>query len=74
MLAHNSDRLGAVHRASHRRETELWQEHKHRLNEEGVVVNDNDTSVPLKPGAIPVSDGAGEVTAVGPEVTRWKGG
>jgi hypothetical protein len=48
MFAHNSDRLGAVHRASHGRETELWQEHKHRLNEEGVVVNDNNTSVPLK--------------------------
>jgi hypothetical protein len=48
MLPHNSDRLGPVHGASHGRETKLWQEHKHRLNEEGVVVNDNDTSVPLK--------------------------
>jgi NADPH:quinone reductase-like Zn-dependent oxidoreductase len=32
------------------------------------------TSLPIKPGAIPLSDGAGEVTAVGPEVTRWKVG
>ena len=32
------------------------------------------TSVPLKPGAIPVSDGAGEIAAIGPGVTRWKVG
>jgi NADPH:quinone reductase-like Zn-dependent oxidoreductase len=32
------------------------------------------TSLPIKPGAIPLSDGAGEVAAVGPEVTRWKVG
>jgi NADPH:quinone reductase-like Zn-dependent oxidoreductase len=31
-------------------------------------------SVALKPGAIPLSDGAGDVTAVGPGVTRWKVG
>jgi hypothetical protein len=48
MLADNGDRLGAVHGASHRRETKLRQEHKHRLYEERVVVNDDDTSVPLK--------------------------
>jgi hypothetical protein len=48
MFAHNSYRLGAVHGASHGSETKLWQEHKHRVNEEGVVVNDDDTSVPLK--------------------------
>ena len=48
MLPHNGDRLGAVHGASHRSETKLWQEHKHRLYEERVVVNDDDTSVPLK--------------------------
>ena len=28
----------------------------------------------IKPNAIPLSDGAGEVSAVGPEVTRWKVG
>ena len=44
MLTHKSDRLGAVHGTSHGRETELWQEHKHRLNEEGVVVNNDDTT------------------------------
>ena len=32
------------------------------------------TSLPIKPNAIPLSDGAGEVSAVGPEVTRWKVG
>lgn len=32
------------------------------------------TSVPLKPHAIPLSDGAGEVSEVGPGVTRWKVG
>ena len=32
------------------------------------------TSVPIKPHAIPLSDGAGEVSAVGPDVTRWKVG
>jgi NADPH:quinone reductase-like Zn-dependent oxidoreductase len=38
------------------------------------IVSGNYGSVPLKPGAIPLSDGAGEVIAVGPEVTRWKPG
>jgi NADPH:quinone reductase-like Zn-dependent oxidoreductase len=36
------------------------------------IVSGHYTSLPLKPGAIPLSDGAGEVAAVGPEVTRWK--
>jgi NADPH:quinone reductase-like Zn-dependent oxidoreductase len=36
------------------------------------IVSGNYTSVPLKPHAIPLSDGAGEVTAIGPEVTRWE--
>src|SRR5688572_24539206 len=39
-----------------------------------MIVSGNYGSVPLKPGAIPVSDGAGEVTAVGLDVTRWKVG
>ena len=38
------------------------------------IVSGNYTSVPLKPRAIPLSDGAGEVVAVGPNVTRWKVG
>src|SRR5687767_14426555 len=38
------------------------------------IVSGNYTSVPIKPGAIPLSDGAGEVSAIGPEVTRWKVG
>ena len=36
------------------------------------ILSGNYSSVALKPGAIPVSDGAGEVAAVGPNVTRWK--
>lgn len=38
------------------------------------IVSGGYTSVPLKPHAIPLSDGAGEVSAVGAEVTRWKVG
>lgn len=38
------------------------------------IIWGNYTSVPLKPGAIPLSDGAGEVAAVGPDVARWKVG
>jgi NADPH:quinone reductase-like Zn-dependent oxidoreductase len=38
------------------------------------IVSGNYTSVALKPGAIPISDGAGEVVEVGPDVTRWKVG
>lgn len=35
------------------------------------IVSGAYTSVPLKPNAIPLSDGAGEVSEVGPGVTRW---
>ncbi len=38
------------------------------------IVSGTYTSVALKPGAIALSDGAGEVTAVGQGVTRWKAG
>jgi NADPH:quinone reductase-like Zn-dependent oxidoreductase len=38
------------------------------------IISGTYTSVALKPGAIPLSDGAGEVTAVGQGVTRWKVG
>jgi NADPH:quinone reductase-like Zn-dependent oxidoreductase len=38
------------------------------------IISGGYTSVALKPGAIPLSDGAGEVTAVGQGVTRWKAG
>jgi NADPH:quinone reductase-like Zn-dependent oxidoreductase len=38
------------------------------------IVSGTYTSLPIKPGAIPLSDGAGEVAAVGPDVTRWKVG
>src|SRR6185503_16301345 len=38
------------------------------------IISGNYTSVALEPEAIPVSDGAGEVAAVGPDVTRWKVG
>lgn len=38
------------------------------------IISGNYASVALKPGAIPLSDGAGEVAAVGPDVTRWKVG
>jgi NADPH:quinone reductase-like Zn-dependent oxidoreductase len=36
------------------------------------IISGGYTSVALKPGAIPLSDGAGEVTAVGQGVTRWQ--
>lgn len=38
------------------------------------IISGTYTSLPIQPGAIPLSDGAGEVTAVGPCVTRWKMG
>ena len=38
------------------------------------IVSGSYTSHAIKPNAIPLSDGAGEVAAVGPEVTRWKVG
>jgi NADPH:quinone reductase-like Zn-dependent oxidoreductase len=38
------------------------------------IVSGGYTSHALKPGAIPLSDGAGEVTAMGAGVTRWKAG
>ncbi len=38
------------------------------------IVSGNYTSVAIKPAAIPLSDGAGEVAAVGEGVTRWKVG
>ena len=38
------------------------------------IISGGYTSVPLKPNAIPVSDGAGEVVAVGADVTRWQVG
>src|SRR5262245_28897433 len=38
------------------------------------IVSGGYTSHAVKPGAIPLSDGAGEVTALGAGVTRWKTG
>ena len=38
------------------------------------IISGTYTSLALKPGAIPLSDGAGEVAALGPGVTRWKVG
>jgi len=38
------------------------------------IISGNYTSVAIKPDAIPLSDGAGEVTAVGQGVSRWKVG
>ncbi|MGZ8263571.1 MAG: zinc-dependent alcohol dehydrogenase family protein [Burkholderiales bacterium] len=38
------------------------------------IISGNYTSVAIKPRAIPLSDGAGEVSEVGPGVTRWKAG
>ncbi|HTE16060.1 MAG TPA: NAD(P)-dependent alcohol dehydrogenase [Burkholderiales bacterium] len=38
------------------------------------IISGGYTSHALKPGAIPLSDGAGEVVAVGQGVTRWKAG
>ena len=36
------------------------------------IISGTYTSLALKPEAIPLSDGAGEITAVGQGVTRWK--
>ena len=38
------------------------------------IIGGGYTSVALKPNAIPLSDGAGEVIAVGSDVSRWKVG
>ena len=38
------------------------------------IISGNYSSVAIKPEAIPLSDGAGEVAAVGQGVTRWKVG
>src|SRR5688572_27568455 len=38
------------------------------------IVSGGYVSHALKPSAIPLSDGAGEVIAVGPGVTRWREG
>ena len=38
------------------------------------IISGNYSSVAIKPEAIPLSDGAGDVTAVGQGVTRWKVG
>lgn len=38
------------------------------------IIRGTYTSLAIKPGAIPLSDGAGEVIAVGQGVTRWKAG
>jgi NADPH:quinone reductase-like Zn-dependent oxidoreductase len=38
------------------------------------IISGTYSSVALKPGAIPLSDGAGEVIAVGQGVTRWRVG
>ena len=38
------------------------------------IVSGGYTSHALKPAAIPVSDGAGEIAAIGSGVTRWKAG
>ena len=38
------------------------------------IISGTYTSLALKPGAIPLSDGAGEVAALGTGVTRWKVG
>jgi NADPH:quinone reductase-like Zn-dependent oxidoreductase len=38
------------------------------------IVSGNYTSLPIQAGAIPLSDGAGEVIALGAGVTRWKVG
>ncbi len=38
------------------------------------IISGTYTRVAIKPGAIPLSDGAGEVSSVGQRVTRWKEG
>lgn len=42
------------------------------LNKRDAMILDGSYPLPAKPGVVPVSDGAGEVVAVGPEVTRFR--
>jgi NADPH:quinone reductase-like Zn-dependent oxidoreductase len=44
------------------------------LNPRDLMIASGHFPMPIKEKLIPVSDGAGEITAVGPGVTRWKVG
>jgi NADPH:quinone reductase-like Zn-dependent oxidoreductase len=48
--------------------------HAASLNRRDVLILHERYPLPLAPGVIPVSDGAGEVVAVGEEVTRFRAG
>src|SRR4051812_10654660 len=42
------------------------------LNKRDLFILKGSYPMPARPGVVPVSDGAGEVVAVGAQVTRWK--
>ena len=44
------------------------------LNHRDLLIADNRYGRDIEPGLIPVSDGAGDVVDVGPDVTRWRAG
>lgn len=44
------------------------------LNHRDLLIADNRYSRDIRPGLIPVSDGAGEIVGTGPDVTRWRAG
>jgi NADPH:quinone reductase-like Zn-dependent oxidoreductase len=49
----------------------LIRVHAASLNRRDVLIQNGTYPLPARPGVIPLSDGAGEVVAVGPEVTRF---
>ncbi|MBB6554656.1 zinc-dependent alcohol dehydrogenase family protein [Nonomuraea rubra] len=52
----------------------LVRVHAASLNKRDLLILDGTYSLPARPGVIPVSDGAGEVVAAGPGVTRFRVG
>ncbi|GAA2210279.1 NAD(P)-dependent alcohol dehydrogenase [Nonomuraea monospora] len=52
----------------------LVRVHAAALNKRDLLILDGAYSLPARPGVIPLSDGAGEVVAAGPGVTRFRAG
>ena len=48
--------------------------HAASINRRDVMIAEQTYPLPAKPNIIPLSDGAGEVVAVGPKITRFKVG
>ncbi|UBU15440.1 zinc-dependent alcohol dehydrogenase family protein [Nonomuraea gerenzanensis] len=52
----------------------LVRVHAAALNKRDLLILDGTYALPARPGVIPVSDGAGEVVAAGPGVSRFRAG